>query len=47
MLVVRVTENVRAVQFSYYSSCPCVVIVNVHVNMLVTLVCNRILLKHM
>jgi hypothetical protein len=23
MLVVRVTENVRAVQSSYYSSCPC------------------------
>jgi hypothetical protein len=24
MLVVRVTENLRAVQSSYYSSCPCV-----------------------
>jgi hypothetical protein len=24
MLVVRVTENVRAVQSSYYSSCPCI-----------------------
>jgi hypothetical protein len=23
MLVVRATENVRAVQSSYYSSCPC------------------------
>jgi hypothetical protein len=24
MLVVRVTKNVRAVQSSYYSGCPCV-----------------------
>jgi hypothetical protein len=24
MLVVRVTENVLAVQSSYYSSCPCI-----------------------
>jgi hypothetical protein len=23
MLIVRVTENIRAVQSSYYSSCPC------------------------
>jgi hypothetical protein len=29
MLVVRVTENVRAVQSSYYSSCPCAVQQNI------------------
>jgi hypothetical protein len=30
MLVVRVTENVRAVQYSYYSNCPCLGLVTLN-----------------